>query len=411
MIRESAVSVPAMDNDKKKSSNCIKVLQIAHGMETFGGVESFLIQYYRNIDHERVVFDFLFCGNDTLQKIKGDAVLDDSNIVALQDLKPGRNRIKNYISMGRDIHLYLSGSPYDIIHVNTSNIMLQFTIALFVKIDSIRIAHSHSSKPVMANPKIKDQLRVFFKRLFEPGCQYFIRKKNDYLLACSGPAGRALFGQQVLKSQKFSIIHNAIELRKFSYKKEVRLRIREQNNIDDNDRIYGYVGRLAESKNLLFLIDVFDRLHEKEPDTRLWMIGDGPMRSQIQEKIEAYGLSDVTVLWGEKEDVSAYLMAMDCFIFPTMYEGLGIAAIEAQAAGLPVVASDAVPDEARITDLMIKVPLKRDAAYWADTIEAFLNNRAERCEHDREIIDAGYDIAAEAKKLENFYERIQRKKH
>lgn len=397
-----------MGNDKKELPNCIRILHIAHGMESFGGVESFLVQYYRNMDHKRIVFDFLFCGNDTLQKMEGDPLLDDSNVVALYDLNPGKNTIKNYISMGRDINLYLSENQYDIIHINTSNIMLQFMIALIVKTDCIKIAHSHSSKPVMANPTIRNRLRMFIKGLVEPVCQYHIRKKNHYLLACSRLAGRALFGQQGLNSPKFHIINNAIELGKFNYNNEVRLHMRKQNNIDENCIIYGNAGRLAESKNLLFLIDIFSHLHRKNTNTRLWIIGDGPMHNQLQKKIDSYELSETAVLLGEKEDVSMYLQAMDCFIFPTMYEGLGIVAIEAQAAGLPVIASDTIPDEAQITDLLIKVSLKQDAVYWADTIETFLNNQTERCKRGNEIIDAGYDVVTEAKKLEKFYQDIQR---
>lgn len=383
--------------------NMVKVLQIAHGMETFGGVESFLLQYHSHMNMDIVQCDYLFCCNNTFEKYQDNPIFINSKIIALNDLKTTNNTFFNYIRMVKDINKFLIKNKYNIIHINTSNIFLQFICAVFVKRTCVKIAHSHSSRIVVINPGFKQTIKNILKNLVTPICQYFIRNNNDYLLACSKLAGIALFGRKGLDTNKFRIVKNAIKMDAYLYNEETRNILREKYNIIEKNIIYGTVGRLAESKNLLFLIDIFNKLHLKNPNSLLWIIGDGPMRTSIEKYVKKRSLDNVVFLLGEHDNVADYLQAMDCFIFPTVYEGLGIVAIEAQAASLITVVSDAVPEEAKITELCYTIPLSDNAESWAKQISTIMETAPVRREMSDKIIQAGYDINSAAKELEMFY--------
>ena len=384
----------------------IRVLQIAHGMETFGGVESFLMQYYQRMDKNKVSWDFLFCCNNTLEKYVDKPTLQDSKITALHALKTTGNSLINYVRLISELNEYLKKNEYDIIHINTANVFLQFVCAIGLKSNAIRIAHSHSARAIMANPKIKDKIRLFVKGIVEPLLKIFIRSNNDYLFACSTVAGNSLFGQSGVRSSKFRIIKNAIIADKYIFNVDIRNCIRNRYSVTEHTKVYGTVGRLAESKNLLFLIDVFYGIYKRDPDSILWIIGEGPMRSEIERKIDEYDLSDYVKLLGEQSNVSEYLQAMDCFVFPTVYEGLGIVAIEAQAADLVTIVSDAVPQEAKVTDNFKSIELNKCASQWAEEIIEIMHVQKGRKNTRSEIVKMGYDISEAAERMCDLYHEI-----
>lgn len=385
----------------------IRVLHILHGMETFGGVESFLLQYYRNIDRSKVTFDFVMGCNNTFEKYETESIFVDSKFTTLYALETGGNKISNYVQLVKGVNTYLGENHYDIVHVNTSNILLQTFLALFMKTNGIKIAHSHSATPIQAKKTVKGYIKGLEKEFITPICQYLIRKNYDYMLACSKNAGTALFGQRGVEDSRFTVIKNAIDTNVYRFDESVRAYYRTKENINSNCIVYGTVGRLAESKNLLFLIDVFAELHRRNSNSRLWLIGEGSMRRTIENKVVEHGLEDVVTLFGEKNNVAEYLMAMDCFIFPTVYEGLGIVAIEAQTTGLPVVASDAVPDEAKITDRFVSIPLNFPVCKWAESIEKENINPNRKLSYES-VKEAGYDIESAAEELLSFYRMISR---
>lgn len=384
----------------------VKVLQIAHGMETFGGVESYLLQYYREIDRHKVQWDFLFCCNNTLEQYVDDPIFEDSRITALHALKTSGNSLRNYVDLIRALNNYLDVNEYDVVHINTANVFLQFACAVGLKTQKIRVAHSHSAKAVMANPGLKDRIRLGIKSIIEPVLKAYIRKKNDYLFACSNIAGESLFGKCGIANKKFRIIRNAIEADRYVYNEEVRKKIRSEYSIDDKSIVYGTVGRLAESKNLLFLVDVFYEIHKMDSNSMFWLIGEGPMRIDLENKIASYDAQSYIKLLGEQSNIPNLLQALDCFVFATVYEGLGIVAVEAQAADLITIVSDAVPIEAQITDGFKYIELDKSALEWAEIIKTTMDDRRNRKDVRAELIDKGYDIKEAAKTLCSIYQNM-----
>lgn len=386
--------------------NRIKILQVAHGMETFGGVESFLLQYYQKIDKSKVKWDFLFCCNNTFEKYADSPIFDESKITALHALKTSGNTLKNYLELVKELNKYLECNDYDIIHINTTNVFLQFICAIGLKTKCVRVAHSHSARAIMASPSLKDRIRLTIKSIAEPILKVFIRKHNDYLFACSEVAGYSLFGKKGICSPKFKIIKNAIETDRYVFNLDKRLAIREKYNIDESINIYGTVGRLAESKNLLFMIDVFREIRKIDSGAVLWIIGEGPMRKAIEDRISDYGMGNCINLLGEQNNVADYLQAMDCFLFTTVYEGLGIVAIEAQASDLITVVSDAVPVEAKVTSRCKSIKLDKSASEWADEIIQMMNKKEERKSSKDALVRNGYDMFQAATTLCEIYQNI-----
>lgn len=384
----------------------VKVLQIAHGMESFGGVESYLLQYYREIDRQKIQWDFLFCCNNTLEQYVDDPIFNGSKITALHSLKTTGNSLKNYIDLIKNLNKYLEINEYDIIHINTANVFLQFACAVGLKTQKIRVAHSHSAKAVMANPSLKDRIYLGVKSIIESLLKVYIRNKNDYLFACSKIAGVALFGKRGVTSEKFRIIRNAIETDKYVYNEETRNKLRLEYNIDDNTVVYGTVGRLVESKNLFFLIDVFYQIHKMDSNNLFWIIGEGPMRKDLENKIASYKAQGYIKLLGEQSNIPDFLQALDCFAFATVYEGLGIVAIEAQAADLVTIVSDAVPMEAKVTDKFKYIELDKSALEWAEKIKTIMDAKKERKDVRAELISKGYDIKEAARTLCSIYQNI-----
>lgn len=374
-------------------------------METFGGVESFLLQYYKNINRDYITFDFLMCCNNTFEKYEADPIFSESKLIALHALNVGGNKISNYKKMVEGVNGYLQENEYDVVHINTSNVLLQTYLAKYMKCSSIRIAHSHSATPRQAKETFKSRIKKLIKNLYTHHCQTIICKNNDYLFACSMNAGEALFGKRGIQNIKFRVIKNAIDTIPYRFDVSIRDSIRSQQQVSPSCIVYGTVGRLAESKNLLFLLDLFKKLHQSNQKIKLWIVGEGPMRAKLESKIQAEHLESSVTLFGEQNDVPRFLMGMDYFIFPTVYEGLGIVAIEAQATGLPVIASNAVPAEARISDYYYSVSLNSSIENWINVINTVPRN-FKREDGWRNAKKNGYDIESSSEELLSFYKEI-----
>ena len=226
-----------------------------------------------------------------------------------------------------------------------------------------------------------------------------IDKYSDYRFACSVPAGRWLFG-----SHEFKVIHNAIETDCFKFSSGTRDEVRKALGVSDK-LVIGTVGRIMHQKNPDGIIEIMREVVKKYPNSVLLWIGNGPMRELAEEKIRTYSLQDNITMLGVRDDVNRIMQAMDVFILPSFYEGLGVVAIEAQASGLPCYVSDKVPEEAKITDLCEFIPLNR----WEVWCEAICKNHSARRDTQSEIIAAGYDVQDTAKWLQEFYLKISNK--
>lgn len=355
----------------------IRILHVVTHMNR-GGLESMIMNYYRNINRELIQFDFL-----THRDYKGDYGNEieslGGNIYHLPILNPFSTKYRQALSNFLKEH-----SEYNVIHVHQdclSSIVLKEAERQGIK---TRIAHSHSSSQ---DRNFKYLIKLFYKR--------FIPRYATHLLACGDSAGRWMFG-----GSKFEILNNAIDAKVYVYDSVRRVEMRKQLNVSDETVLVGHVGRFCYPKNHEFLIDIFKAIFE-QVDSKLLLVGDGELRPKIEEKIKALGLESKVILTGLRGDVEDLLQAMDVFVFPSIYEGLPVTIIEAQAAGLPCLISDKVPIECKKTSLVQQISLDSNAEFWADAIISTTKNK--RLDTYEEIKASGFDIVENARRLQEFY--------
>lgn len=363
-------------------------IRIAHiiGKWLGGGVEAVVMNYYRHIDRNKIQFDFI-CDNDStnipyqeIEELGGKVIL-----------VPPYQKIFDY---QKELKKVLKEGNYKIIHSHINTLSI-FPLRIAKKVGiPVRIAHSHSTtnKKEWKKNLLKQTLRPFSKVY-----------ATDYF-ACSEHAGRWLFGNKTFDKGKVFILNNAIDLDKFKYDENVRKEMRKELNISDDTLVIGHIGRFVEQKNHRFLIDIFNELHKQNDNSILLLIGQGPLMEEIKQKVNSLNLTDSVKFLGQRNDVNKLYQAMDVFIFPSLYEGLGMVLIEAQASGLPCIASTEVPIIAKVLNNTEFIELEEPINIWISKINEIINcNR----KIDLEIVrNLGYDIKIESKKLENEYTKI-----
>ena len=373
----------------------IRVLQVTLGDGSYGGVASFLYTFYSHMNHRRVLCDFLYCAKNSMASKMDTEALRQSKVTALGAIKPANNGFSDYAKLLPALKKYFRENRYDIVHINTSNVYLCVSVLHSVPKGTLCITHSHNTKPVISDSR---SFKRRIKELLFLPCRKYILHKADYYFACSKAAGFHLYGEKIIDSPKFRVIYNAIDIERFRFNEDTRRKYRNTNNF-----VFGHVGRMTQQKNPIFLLKIFKEIHFRMPNSELWMIGEGELRQDIEQSIADLNLTDSVKLLGRREDVAEFMQAMDAFIFPSLYEGLSIVTIEAQAAGLPIFASDNISPEHKVTKLMSFLPLKKDPAEWAENILATLERTSTRCDMSSELIAAGYEIHSAAKNLEDFY--------
>lgn len=355
-----------------------RVLQVVTHMNR-GGLETMLMNYYRNIDRNEVQFDFLThrpedgdYGNE-IKQLGG-------KIYHLPRLNPWSPAYHKALSNFFDEH-----PEYKVIHVHQD--CMSGIILKEAKLHGIpvRIAHSHSSNQ---DKNIKYPIKLFYKRK--------IIEYATQLSSCGQQAGIWMFG-----GAPFQILNNAIDAQKYAYNNEVRTQIRRHFNIKNDELLVGHVGRFSKPKNHEFLIDIFQKVQEKNP-AKLLLVGNGTLYGKIQDKVSRLGLNDKVIFAGLRSDIPDLLQAMDVFLFPSLYEGLPMVLVEAQAAGLPCVISDSIPNDCDLTKLIKRISLKTESDEWANLLLDF-QKRIIRYNTYQDIVSAGFDISENAKKLQAFY--------
>ena len=361
----------------------IRVLQVFAQMNR-GGAETMIMSLYRNINRDKVQFDFVVHTEDK-------CAFDDE----IESLGGKIYRVPRYI--GKNHLRYISSwneffrkhHEYKVIHGHVRS-TASIYLSIAKKYGLTTIAHSHNtSSGVGLSAKVKNIL------------QYPIRYFAEYLFACSKPAGEWLFGKNACQSDNFFILNNSIDVRKFIYNENIRRKIRKEFNIDGK-LVVGHIGRFQRQKNHNLLIDIFKKIHDKNNNAVLLLVGDGELRQSIMDKVEDLELSNNVIYTGVRSDIPKLLQAMDVFVFPSLYEGLGIVVIEAQASGLPCVVSDTIPKDAYLTDLVQSIPLNASVEIWADAVLQYYDNH-ERIDRYYEIKSNGYDIKDSSIWLEKFY--------
>ena len=204
------------------------------------------------------------------------------------------------------------------------------------------------------------------------------------------------------KEGKVSVLKNAIDIKNFCFSEETRKKYRQELGIDDQ-LLIGHVGRFQTQKNHDFLVDIFYEISKKDSSAKLLLVGEGPLQEKIKDKVAGLGITDCVIFAGVRDDVANLMQAMDVFLFPSLFEGLGIVLVEAQAAGLPCVASKTViPEEVRLTEEFEFIDLEESAQVWAERVLG-IKGTENRLDGQDKVLKAGYDIKTSAKELETFY--------
>ena len=375
----------------------VRVLHImSPGSGSFGGIDAYLLSYYRELDKENVHFDFAFCGINTMKLYTNDPLLEGSKFTEIEAISiDERNTVSNWKKLYKGIQKLIKKTDYDIIEVHTSSPLILAVAGMALsKVKKCKIAHSHAMPVPTNNSGIKVLSAI---------CQRIIAVKYNYFFACSYDAG-IVFGT-IRDTNRFSVISNAIDCKRYKYDPNKRKQVRNNNHVEDQTTIIGYVARLSEEKNHRFLIEVFSELYRMIPDSSLWIIGEGPERENIEKWIKEKELENNVIMFGQRKDVPDLLQAMDAFVVPSFREGLCIAAIESQSSGLPTIVSTGIPDACCVTDLIQRISLDEGPQKWAELIVDRI--KAKKRDMDQTgVIQNGFDLEYSGQKLEQFYQSV-----
>ncbi len=349
-----------------------------------GGAETLAMNVFRNIDRDKIVFDFVV---HTSEKCDYD---DEIECLGGIIYRFPRYNVLNHFTYKNQWKIFLdTHKEYKIIHAhNTATAAVYFPMAK--KCGIFTIAHSHIAKSQSGiRQKVVDLYRL-------P-----LRYSADYLFACSQIAGQWLFGKNVSKRDNYKVINNGVDCDKFAYNENYRNEIRKEFNIEGRF-VVGNISRFHIQKNHSFLIDIFNELHKNDSNSVLLLVGTGDLKDEIQNKVNQLGLNDCVIFAGVRSDIEKILSAIDVFCMPSFREGLPVSLVEAQASGVHIVGSDTISKEIKLTDLVEFCSLRDSPSVWSREILKYSQGYA-RINTKKQLADCGYDINQTAKWLQNFY--------
>lgn len=359
----------------------IRILQVVGGMGT-GGLETMIMNWYRNIDRKIIQFDFLVHHSD---KCFYD---DEIEKLGGRIFRLSLSNDHNFIKYLKDLDVFFSAhaNEYKVIHGHHSTygvFYLGFAKKYGIK---YRISHSH--------------IASFSKTIGGYSFYLLSRFYKTYAnihFACSNAAGMYMYG-----STEYKLINNGIDTNKFKFSFEIRNRIRKELAAE-NKTILVHVGRFHDQKNHTFLIDIFSEFKKKNPSSILLLIGGGPLQTKIKDKVEKLGLNESVLFLNKIENVYDFLSASDVFVFPSLYEGLPLTLVEAQSSGLPILCSNNVTIETKITKDYYVLSLQDSAEIWANNLITILKNKINRAESNLLVKEANYDCNDVVKIISQLY--------
>ncbi len=365
-------------------SEPIRVLQVVTYMEK-GGIENMLMNFYRKIDRTKIQFDFLVHVSEKAE-FEDEIEALGGRVYRL----PVQRSIRNFLRYMKALEeFFYSHKEFTVIHCHMNALSLFPIYAAKRAGVRVRIAHSHVA--LQSN---------CYTSVFRRVCKRLLNRYCTDRFACGEKAGRYLFGDKLYEKGFVTVVNNGIDCEAFRFDEAKRREIRKKHGFGD-ELVIGHVGRFDEFKNQSFLIDVFQCLKSSGINGKLLLLGEGKLADEMKEKVRRLGLSDSAVFVGVVPDVYNYLNAMDVFVFPSVFEGLPLTIVEAQANGLTIFASDAVSSESDLTGLVEFLPLSLGADGWAEKIKSQMPYQ--RQDKTAEIRKAGYDSETSAKFLESFY--------
>ena len=352
--------------------------------DQIGGIERYLMNIYQGIDRSLVQFDFVTATEmpafyDTLKGM-GARIFTVASYT--------KNPFKYY----NELKVVMMQGDYQIVHIhkNSAANILPVVIAKKLKVKSL-IVHSHNTASTRGS--------IF--NLLHHLNKHRLANNATALLACSKPAAEWMYGKGLLKNRQVTLVHNGIDTEQFRFNEATCHIYRSRLDLEGKF-VIGHVGRFTNQKNHTYLLDIFKEVYARNPQAVLLLVGSGELEQQIKEKSNKLGIKDAVQFLGVRQDIPQLMQAMDVFLFPSHYEGLGIVLIEAQATGLRCIASDAVPSEAKITELLTLLSLRQPKEEWVNEILKYSGGYA-REDASIQIIEARYDCTAAARSLQEYY--------
>lgn len=376
----------------------IRVLHVLGGVG-LGGAESRIMDLYRQMNRDEIQFDFLVHSeamNRSISKNVGERKPQfyDEEILAMGGriyVLP-KFKVYNYFSYRRAVRKFFAEHrEFRVVQGHmTSTAGIYLPIAKKARVP-ITVAHARNAGVVKG---LKGAATRFFRR--------GLAKKADFCFACSVLAGQDVFGKEAVHAGMVKIIHNAIDVRRFTYDEKVREAVRQQLGVSGK-LVLGHVGRFEYQKNHPYLLAVFAAVCKERPDTVLLLLGEGEDRPAMEEKCRQLGIAGQVKFMGNRKDAERYYQAMDIFLLPSFFEGLPGVLVEAQAAGLKCFVSDTVTREAKATDLVTYLSIEQPAENWAKEILGRADY--ERRDTAQELTAAGFNVYTQAGGYRLFYEK------
>ncbi|MEH7096688.1 glycosyltransferase family 1 protein [Neobacillus vireti] len=368
--------------------NPLRILHVVVNMNR-GGAETLIMNLYRNIDRNKIQFDFLTCKEGVfdgeIKEMGGKIhripyITDVGHFKYIQELNKFFEKNKHY----KIVHSHMD---------KMSGLVLRSANRAGIP---IRISHSH-------NTSSEGGVAAKFYKWYIG--KYIIANATNFL-SCSNKAAEWLFKR---KSNLSETLKNGIEFEKFTFSEEARESIRKELNIE-NKFVIGHVGRFNRQKNHIFLMKILNEINNLNNECILILVGDGPLRAEVEKQVNELKLAAKVMFLGERSDINHLLQGFDIFVFPSLHEGLPVSLIEAQAAGLPCFISDVISDEVDLGANLIRFEsLETGPGSWAQKLLTFSKIAIRNNDVATFIKNKGYDIRKTALWLEEFYTGIQRK--
>ncbi len=359
-----------------------KNILIIGNTNLYGGVGHIIEEYCNKLYGEDFHFDFLYYEQYT-----------EEEIVFFRSINASFYTVPRYsrtpLKFIKFMRRFCAEKYYDIIHCHASTAMLvMYALPFYLWDKTLILYHSHLSSN-----------NISFLHCM---MRFLVCKISTKYIAVSKMAGIYMYGKKGINSNRFCLLKNGICYENYLFSKSSRDFIRNKLGISEDEFVIGNIGRFEKQKNHKYIIDVFKKFYETNRNAKLILIGDGSLKKQIQQKTIEFDISDAVLFLPNTKEVCKYYSAMDVFLFPSKYEGLGIVAVEAQISGLPVIASTKVPIEADISPLFHALSLDEKKEAWVDQIYSVMRNRRESL--PRDLFEAsGYSIDKSIQQLKDIY--------
>lgn len=361
-----------------------------------GGITALMLNVQQNLTKDKYRYDYMVYRNQKEVNEHRAIELGGRKLVAeeghFKRLKPVNRLIKMFhiMQLCRREHV-------EMLHLNM-DVSYEILNAIAAKAGGVKyiIFHSHNSKAETGRG---------YRYVVAEICKWIQPFVVDTYIGCSKVAAQYTFPKKVYESGNYLLLNNGIDTEKFSYHPEIREKMRKEKQLEDRF-VIGHVGRFTTQKNHMFLLDIFAKVHEKCPKAYLYLCGEGELMPQVKEKIKELNLEDCVELAGVVHNMDECWQMMDVMLFPSLYEGLPIACVEAQCSGLPIVASNTISREMKLTDIVKFISLKRSPAEWADVVLSYQDYGPKRRSYKKELAQKGYSIQETTAQLERVYDTL-----